>query len=102
MDSTFLERDSGTTISCLFVYVDAPGAMCCQWRWTLKHDNLILLFCAHLPLPLRGVRWMPQVRRGKGDNLEFSKFCKELLETKLADVVHRTNLDNVGEPVAAA
>lgn len=43
-----------------------------------------------------------QVRRGKGDNLEFSKFCKELMETKLTDVVHKTTMDNVGEPVAAA
>lgn len=44
----------------------------------------------------------PQIRRGKGDNLEFSKFCKELMETKLNDVVHKTTIDNVGEPVAAA
>lgn len=43
-----------------------------------------------------------QIRRGKGDNLEFSKFCKELMETKLNDVVHKTAIDNVGEPVAAA
>ncbi|CAM9665891.1 unnamed protein product [Ectocarpus sp. 4 AP-2014] len=45
---------------------------------------------------------MVEVRRGKGDNLEFSKFCKELMETKLTDVVHKTTVENVGEPVAAA
>ncbi|CAM9850804.1 unnamed protein product [Pylaiella littoralis] len=45
---------------------------------------------------------MVEIRRGKGDNLEFSKFCKELMETKLNNVVHRTAIDNVGEPVAAA
>ncbi|CAM9642889.1 unnamed protein product [Scytosiphon promiscuus] len=45
---------------------------------------------------------MVEIRRGKGDNLEFSKFCKELLETKLSDVVHKSPIDNVGEPVAAA
>lgn len=49
-----------------------------------------------------GCALYPQVRRGKGDNLEFSKFCKELMETKLTDVVHKTTVDNVGEPVAAA
>lgn len=43
-----------------------------------------------------------QIRRGKGDNLEFSKFCKELMDSKLNEVVHKTTMDNIGEPVAAA
>lgn len=45
---------------------------------------------------------MVEVRRGKGDNLEFAKFFKELMETKLTHVVHKTDIENVGEPVAAA
>lgn len=45
---------------------------------------------------------LTQVRRGKGDNLEFAKFCKELMETKLTDVIHKADIENVGEPVAAA
>eukprot|EP00752_Nemacystus_decipiens_P018274 g16395.t1 len=45
---------------------------------------------------------MVEIRRGKGDNLEFSKFCKELMDSKLNEVVHRTTMDNIGEPVAAA
>eukprot|EP00904_Undaria_pinnatifida_P006544 jgi/Undpi1/3019/HiC_scaffold_14.g06396.m1 len=49
-----------------------------------------------------GTPSMVEIRRGKGDNLEFSKFCKELMDVKLAGVVHNTNIDSVGEPVAAA
>lgn len=49
-----------------------------------------------------GTPSMVEIRRGKGDNLEFSKFCKDLMDVKLAGVVHKTNMDNVGEPVAAA
>ncbi|CAM9384324.1 unnamed protein product [Laminaria digitata] len=49
-----------------------------------------------------GTPSMVEIRRGKGDNLEFSKFCKELMDVKLAGVVHKTNMDSVGEPVAAA
>eukprot|EP00903_Cladosiphon_okamuranus_P019290 g17731.t1 len=45
---------------------------------------------------------MVEIRRGKGDNLEFSKFCKELMDSKLNEVVHKTTMDNIGEPVAAA
>lgn len=56
----------------------------------------------YLPPPGRAYSLTTQVRRGKGDNLEFIKFCKELMETKLTDVVHKADIENVGEPVAAA
>ncbi|CAM9103426.1 unnamed protein product [Discosporangium mesarthrocarpum] len=37
---------------------------------------------------------MVEVRRGKGDNLLFSKFYKELMETNLKDIVHIGGLEH--------
>lgn len=37
-----------------------------------------------------------EVRRGKGDNMEFSNFYKTLMETRLQHIMHATTLDDVG------
>ncbi|CAM9585489.1 unnamed protein product [Chrysoparadoxa australica] len=48
----------------------------------------------------KGVPCVVEVRRGKGDNLEFAKFYKDLMETKLNSIVYQTTLDDVGATVS--
>ncbi|KAG5178631.1 CBL-interacting-like PK [Tribonema minus] len=48
--------------------------------------------CSSSGAPLHVV----EVRRGKGDNLEFSKFYRELMDTKLQSIVHSVPLDDIG------
>jgi Protein kinase domain len=47
-------------------------------------------------LPLHVV----EVRRGKGDNLEFSKFYRDLMDSKLRHIVHCVGMEDIGASAA--